>query len=395
MIPLLKQRHHTSKYSFNTSLSFVPGGKPYFDLIANLIDTASLSIHVQCYIFDEDRTGTMIAEKLIMAANRGVSVYILVDGYASQNLSKHFIEKIRSAGIKFKFFEPLLKSKYFYFGRRLHHKIVVIDTVKAVIGGLNISDKYNDFPSKAGWLDFALLVEGEVAKELCILCWKTWNGYPINMELTPCESVPTPKMVFKGPTPLIRMIRNDWIRRKVQISNVYNHMFRTAKKEIIILSSYFIPGNLLRTLISQAINRGVNVKVVSAGYSDVKIAKDAERWLYDWLLRNNIELYEYQKNVLHGKLGICDGEWFTLGSYNINDLSAHASIELNLEVIDTPLTQEFRSIINQIIKEDCIQITLEGYKKTKNVFKQLKQWFAFEILRMLYYVFTFYTHQRK
>jgi len=215
------------------------------------------------------------------------------------------------------------------------------------------------------------------------------------MELTPCESVPTPKMVFKGPTPLIRMIRNDWIRRKVQISDVYNHMFRTAKKEIIILSSYFIPGNQLRTLISQAINRGVNVKVVSAGYSDVKIAKDAERWLYDWLLRNNTELYEYQKNVLHGKLGICDGEWFTLGSYNINDLSAHASIELNLEVIDTPLTQEFRSIINQIIKEDCIQITLEGYKKTKNVFKQLKQWFAFEILRMLYYVFTFYIHQRK
>ncbi|MEJ0105931.1 MAG: phospholipase D-like domain-containing protein [Bacteroidota bacterium] len=54
--------------------------------------------------------------------------------------------------------------------------------------------------------------------------------------------------------------------------------------------------------------------------------------MYDWLLRNNIELYEYQASILHAKVAACDDELLTIGSYNINNISAYASIELNLDV---------------------------------------------------------------
>jgi cardiolipin synthase len=100
-------------------------------------------------------------------------VYLLADGYASQGLSKKLIHELKDAGVNFRFFEPVYRSKYFYFGRRLHHKILVVDTQYAMIGGINISNRYNDMPGHPAWLDFALFVEGEIAKELCILCWKT------------------------------------------------------------------------------------------------------------------------------------------------------------------------------------------------------------------------------
>ena len=81
-------------------------------------------------------------------------------------------------------------------------------------------------------------------------------------------------------------------------------MLRNADSGVIILCSYFLPGKVIRRNIVQAIKRGVSVKVIAAGSSDVMLAKHAERWLYDWLLRKGVELYEYQQNVLHGKLAV-------------------------------------------------------------------------------------------
>ena len=88
----------------------------------------------------------------------------------------------------------------------------------------------------------------------------------------------------------------------------------------------------MRRLLTNAAKRGVKIKVITAGPSDIMLAKHAERWMYDWLLRNKIELYEYQPAILHAKVAVCDSEWITIGSYNLNNISAYASIELNLDV---------------------------------------------------------------
>lgn len=376
-------------------LKLVQGGKPYFDLLTQLIDTSKDTIHLQFYIFDEGFTGNLIIEHLLQAANRGVKVYLLVDGYASQKLSDATLQKFKAHGIHFKFFEPLLKSKRFYFGRRLHHKIVVIDTLTAMIGGLNVSDRYNDLPGKPAWLDFAIYLEGYTAQQLCILCWKTWNNFPINLGKTLCEKIVLPPDLISKEIAVIKMLRNDWVRRKIQITTTYHKLIRTSKKDLIILSSYFLPGITIRKLLVKAVSRGVRVRVISAGHSDVPVAKDAERWLYDWIIRNKIELYEYQPRVLHGKLSICDMQWFTLGSYNINDISARASIELNLEIHQKEIADTLNSQIESIIQDDCIRITTEVRKKNTNIFLRFRQWLAYEFFRIVFYLFTFYFKQSK
>src|SRR6185503_5855367 len=103
----------------------IRGGNEYFKLLTNLIDSSIHSIHLQTYIFDDDETGSLIGDAMINAAHRNVQVYFIADGYASRVMSSSFINRLQNAGIHFKFFEPLFKSKHFYLGRRLHHKVVV------------------------------------------------------------------------------------------------------------------------------------------------------------------------------------------------------------------------------------------------------------------------------
>ncbi|MGE5106412.1 MAG: phospholipase D-like domain-containing protein, partial [Sphingobacteriales bacterium] len=322
----------TSNYITNNKVKLVRGGKTYFDLLLKLIAEAKESIHLQTYIYDDDETGKMVTFALKEAVKRKVEVYVMADGYASQGLSKEFIDDLQNSGIRFRFFEPIFRSKYFYFGRRLHHKLFVVDARYAMVAGINVSNRYNDMPGKPAWFDFALYAEGEIARQLCVLCWKTWKGFIPGMGITPCEERALGFTIGQEDNSLVRMRRNDWVRRKNQISKTYIEMFTKARSHITILCSYFLPGRVIKRNILKAVKRGIKVKVIMAGLSDVKTAKLAERYMYDWLLRNKVEIYEYQENVLHGKIAVCDSEWMTIGSYNVNDISAYASIELNLDV---------------------------------------------------------------
>lgn len=383
-------KKNSTSYTPVNQVKLIRGGSEYFDTLLQMINAAEESIHLQTYIYDDDETGRLVVDALKAAAKRKVAVYLMADGYASQGISHSFIEELKRAGIHFRFFEPVLKSRYFYFGRRMHHKVIVVDTGKAMVGGINISDRYNDTPGKPAWLDFALLVEGEVVQQLCVLCWKSWKGYPVNMGITPCEEKQISFNIPPENKSQVRMRRNDWVRRKNEISTSYIEMLRTSKTSVTILCSYFLPGTLIRRQIIQAIKRGVKIKIIAAGRSDVAVAKNAERWLYDWLLRNGIELYEYEKNVLHGKMAVCDDQWMTLGSYNINNLSAYASIELNLDVRNPAFTKATNQVIETIIAEDCTPITYEHHIRTKNIFKQFGRWISYQSIRLLFYLFTFY-----
>jgi cardiolipin synthase len=192
----------------------------------------------------------------------------------------------------------------------------------------------------------------------------------------------------------VRIRRNDWVRRKNQISKTYIEMMTTSNSQVIILCSYFLPGTIMRRHIKKATSRGVTVKVIVTGKSDLLIAKNAEKFWYDWLLRNKIAIYEYQNNILHGKLAVCDSKWVTIGSYNVNDISAYASVELNLDIQNDHFAKEVHLMLEGIINKDCVAITKEGHTHSKNIFKQFFRWVSYEIFRFTFQAFTFYFKQK-
>lgn len=391
---LAERRASSSPPKSDNNVVLVKGGKPYFDHMLDMISRAQEVIHLQTYIFEEDETGNIITDALIKAAQRNVKVYVMVDGYASQKLNGEYKLKLREAGIQFRFFEPLFRSTNFYFGRRMHHKIFVIDSREALIGGLNISDRYNDVEHQRAWLDFALHVSGPIANDLCILCWKTWKGFPSKYVQAPCGPVAQPPPVEGAFFAPVRMVRNDWVRNKNEIATTYKYLLRTAKKRITIVCSYILLDRRIRKLLKNAVMRGVHIRIVSAGPSDVMIVKHAERWQYDWFLRNGIELYEFQPTVLHAKLAVCDDEWVTLGSFNLNNLSAYATLELNLNILSPEFAKMTLQTLDEIIEGECDRITVENHIKKRTYLAMFIQSVSHFMITAIFRLGTFYYRQR-
>lgn len=390
---MFKRNRIPSTYIPDNTAKLIRGGLAYFDLLERMIQNAHTSIHFQFYIFDNDQTGRRIARALKEAALREVAVYVLLDGYASKELPEEFVEDLRNSGVHVRMFEPVLKSKNFYFGRRLHHKVVVTDSWHCLVGGLNISDRYNDTVESKAWLDWALFAEGMVAVPLAKICeqkYKSKTGY-VHRRL---EAVPLP-LEASDRKCYVRVRTNDWVNRKWEISKSYLEMFRTARSHITIMSPYFLPGELFRRRIRQAIKRGVSINVIQESKSDLALSKPAERYMYGWLLRNNIHIYEYQKTMLHGKMAVCDNQWVTIGSYNFNNLSAYASIELNMDVRNDSFACQVQKQLNEIMAEDCRQITEEDYDKHTGMLERLRQFLAYNIFRAVLFLFTFYFKQRE
>jgi len=390
-MPVVKARPSFA-YTNQNTVKLVRGGGEYFTLLKEMIHKAQHTVHLQVYIFDEDETGREVAEALIAAARRGVAVYLLADGYASQNISKPFIKHLQRGGVHFRFFQPILKSDHFYFGRRMHHKIVVVDARYGLVGGVNISNKYNDGFDKPAWLDWALYVEGEIAPELVKICLELWTRSRSTRRKLHWHAQPS--VAFPKHHCPVRIRRNDWVQKRSQITQSYLEMFRDAKSHIYIMSSYFLPGMQVRKKLAKAARRGVKIRLVLAGVSDVKLAKQAERYIYRWIFKNNIEVYEYKHSVLHAKISTYDGKWATIGSYNVNNISAFASIELNLDVKQEAFALNMQHHIQEVIRHDCERITEEDYRTRYGFFSRLYQQSSYQIVRVLFFLFTFYFKQR-
>jgi len=170
-------------------------------------------------------------------------------------------------------------------------------------------------------------------------------------------------------------------------------MFNDAEHHVWIMSSYFLPGRQIRHSIIRALKRGITIRVILAGTSDVPIAKYAERYIYRWLIRQGVKIYEYPRCVLHAKVSSYDGKWVTIGSYNVNNISAYASVELNLDIRKRVFAQEVESRIKKIVEEDCIEITREDLKRY-SLIQHFMQWVSYEIYRLVLFLFTFYFSQK-
>ncbi len=389
---LARNNKKSSIYSIHNKVQLIRGGKRYFELFEQIIGKAKHTLHLQVYIFNEDETGNRISESLIAAAKKGVKIYIVADGYASKKISVSFINNLKAAGVNFRWFNPIFKSRYLYFGRRLHHKVVVADAFESLVGGINITDRYNDL-EKPAWLDWAVYVQGEISQQLNNICADIWNKSHWGRRTKTKFQLP---VISKPPFEncFVRARVNDWVRNKNQISRSYIEMLTKSEHSITIMSSYFLPGVQIKKNIIAAVKRGVKIKLIVAGVSDVPLAKNAERYMYRWVLKNNIELHEYAKTVLHGKLSVCDNKWATIGSYNINNISAYASIELNLDILNAKFARKTEAVLQRIIDEDCVQVTEATFNSRSSFLQRMWERTCYYIYRLTVYLFTFYFKKR-
>ncbi len=364
-------------YFPNHSVKLIHSGNEYFDELVKLISVSQSTLHLQVYIFDDDETGKLVVNALKLATKRGVKVYLMVDGFGSYGLKEVFQKKLKEAGIYFRVFSPLPFPGITLSARRLHQKVCVADGKYAIVGGINIADKYHGDAQNKPWLDYALYVEGTICKDLDILCNKVWNK-----KYTASFNNKKPGDFSSDPV-LVRISQNDWLRGKNEISAGYKFMLGSAKNEIIIVASYFIPTNRLLRILTYGASQGKEIHIVLAHNSDVPFIKRAITYLYDLLLRNKIHIYEYNESILHAKVCVIDESWVSIGSHNLNNLSEFMSVEMNLDVLDKSFATAFAIELKDLIKEHCTEIQFSSYKKSKSLFGQFLNWCSFQLLGII------------
>ena len=161
------------------------------------------------------------------------------------------------------------------------------------------------------------------------------------------------------------------------------------------MSSYFIPGAFFKHSIIKALSRGINIKLILAGISDVGIAKYAEKYLYRWAIRHGIEVYEYKRNILHGKIAVSDNKFVTVGSYNINDISALASIELNVDIENKEFASGVNKTLMNIIENECERVNPLKEIKSFSLLENIIHWLSYELFRIIFTLFTFYFRKNR
>jgi cardiolipin synthase len=121
---------------------------------------------------------------------------------------------------------------------------------------------------------------------------------------------------------------------------------------------------------------------VFAAESDAPMFKRATGFLYEYILRNNIKIYEYLPSNLHAKVATADGTWCTLGSYNLNHISDYGSVEMNVDILDAQFTGKFEKTLLQIIKNDCRQVTIEDYLRRRTWISRIRGWMSYQMIRL-------------
>ena len=384
---------HNYKSGHYTEL--LRSGEQYFAACERIIDGAQQYIHFQTYIVDDDATGRRIVDALIRASNRGgVRIYFLLDAFGGGSFTKELQNKIEEAGILFRFFSPGLITKGFQLSLRLHHKVLLVDGETAIIGGMNVADRYHGTKEAKEWLDFAILLKGPECAHVLFILKKLWNKAFISRKERSREMLHNPP-IFEEDIK-VKVLQNNWYRNKIEILKSYRSALKHAQDRMVIFQSYFLPGRNERKLLRNASRRGVDIKIVLASESDAWVFKRATNFLYDFILRNNISIYEYTPSNLHAKVATVDGNWSTIGSYNMNHLSDYGSVEMNVDIFDAPFAEKFEEILLNEIKNNCREVTFEEHIHRKTKISRFFDWTSYQTIRfMMRLMFSLTAKQKK
>ena len=383
-----KRPHKTAFQNVADNVNYVElvhSGEDYFVRLKEILDKAEREIHLQTYIFENDETGNKIAACLKEAAQRKVKVYVLLDAFGSASLPDSFVQDLVEHGISLRFFSPLFSLNNFYVGRRMHHKIVVADGKIALIGGINIADKYRGTAASEPWLDYAVQLNCPTAENLQKLCRDYYFKKGSSRKILP--------VLHSAGDALIGVLQNDWLQRKTEVCDAYTNAIGNAEKEIVIVGSYFLPGSRLAKALKKACKRGIKTTVILAGISDVPLARRATEHLYSSFLKQHMRIYEWNKSVVHGKAAVVDNKWATVGSFNLNSLSCYGSIEMNVGIHSIEFAKNLRADFEKVIG-DCSEITLGALKQRAGIFNRLADWVSYQVVRTTMFFLTFLPHLR-
>jgi len=340
-LPFLFWRNNYSALSSNNRVQIFNNGEEKFPVLLEKLKDAQHHIHLEYYIFDDDIIGNKIIELLCERALSGIEVRMIVDALGSNKLKSKTIEKLKSSGVDFREYNPViftsLANRVNY---RDHRKIVVIDGKIGFVGGINVADKYiNNGNSVNYWRDTHCMIEGDAVYSLQILFLLNW--YFVSKILIHPNMDYFPVLDGNGDV-LTSIISSDPDSDNPNLMEGYFSMINTAREEILIITPYFIPNESVLTALKTAAKGGVRVVLLLPSTSDSVFVHSASLTYMGELLRNDIQIYLYKKGMVHSKVMIIDEELSTVGTANMDYRSFDNNAEVNAVFFDQDLAKDLK-----------------------------------------------------
>jgi len=359
--------------SGGNSVTLISEGDAFFSRIISSIENAENSINLETYIFSSDSLGLIIAEKLAAKAAQGVEVNVIYDSVGSLKASSQMFTMMRNSGVEVIDYHPFVPwRKYWGISFRDHRKILVIDGAKAFIGGINIGKEYAGRKFGGGnWRDTHIMIEGPAVTDIQFFFMENWyrNGGAVMS-----SRLYFPEIRKTGQKLL--MILCTSARRKVRpVHQSYISAIQNSRNSIYITNAYFIPdAKIYRSLVRSA-ERGVDVRLLLPGVSDIPFVKYASRYLYKRYMKKGIRIFEYAESILHAKTAVIDGIWSTVGSSNLDRRSFRKNLEMNAVILDQEFGEKMEQVFLNDIKKSK-EITLNLFEK-RSILEFFIEWLCY------------------
>ena len=398
------------------SLRLLKGGERFFPALVDAITAARAEVMLETYIFDFTGSVDAVAQALAAAAERGVTVRVIVDGVGTDaGVPAAWQERWRAAGVQWRVFNPaqgwrlLLPTRW----RRMHRKLCVVDASIAFCGGINLLDDF--FDPNYGTLDqprfdFSVRVTGPLVDDVHETMTRLWSRLQVTREARQHDvsgALQAVRAAAHAGTDmadegmksdvsdasdadggaLAALVLRDNVRFRRSIEGNYRLAIGLAKSEIIIANAYFLPGVQLQRALLRAARRGVRITLLLQGKYEYFMQFHGSRAVYRVMLDAGITIIEYEASFLHAKVAVMDAEGgalATVGSSNLDPLSLLLAREANLFIRDDAFASELRGHLLDAIAKGR-RVEPDEHTRWPLVARGLN-WVAYAVMRALLFV---------
>jgi cardiolipin synthase len=347
-------------FARGNTLKLLNNGDEFYPEMLAAIKTATRSITIEAYIYWAGEIGMTFAKALAEAAQRGVRVKVLVDAVGSASVGQEILQILEKGGCHLAWYNPFHLTTLRRINNRTHRKSLICDGQVGFTGGAGIADHWTGNAQDAKhWRDLQIRLEGPAVRPL-------QSGFAQNWLEATSELIWGP---YFYPAPLevgrlsVQTVMSSPETGASTVHVMYYVAISSARKTIDIANPYFVPDHVAIDLFRDAAKRGVRVRVMVAGISnDTWITRKNSLRLYGTLLDAGIELYEYNRTMMHHKTMIVDGLWSTVGTANFDNRSFSHNEESNISLCDEGFARELTDTFEKDMAV-CQRVTKEQWQR--------------------------------
>jgi cardiolipin synthase len=333
-------------------------GDQIFPPMLAAIMAAQKSVTFETYIYWSGDIGKQFADALSERARAGVPVHVLLDWVGSAKMEESYLAEMKEAGVQI---EKFHKPHWYNLARlnnRTHRKLLVVDGQVGFTGGVGIAPTWTgNAQDPDHWRDSHYLVRGPAVAQMQATFLDNW--------LKVTGKVLHGEAYFPAIAPAggqkAQMFSSSPSSGSESMQLMYHLAITAAERSIDLSVAYFVPDDLTRKLLMDALARGVRVRLVTPGeHTDTETVKAASRATWGELLQAGAEIYEYGPTMYHCKVMIVDQLLVSVGSTNFDNRSFRLNDEANLNVYDAAFAQRQTQVFEDDIKRSR-RVTYEAW----------------------------------